>query len=119
MGLPDDARTRLAKVCGLLASDQDGERAAAALLATRLLRSHGLSWADLLTPAASPPPAAPAAAQATPMHAALAEWALRTPEHLTPWERSFLADIRARRRLTPRQASVLAEIVRELRERAA
>jgi hypothetical protein len=39
---------RLAKVCGMLASDKDGERAAAALLATQILQSFGVGWVDLV-----------------------------------------------------------------------
>jgi hypothetical protein len=38
---------RFRKVVGLLASDHDGERAAAALKATAMLRAAGRSWADI------------------------------------------------------------------------
>ena len=41
----DSARFR--KVCGLLASSHDGERAAAALKATAMLRAAGMSWAQV------------------------------------------------------------------------
>lgn len=39
---------RLSKICALLASPFDGERAVAALKATQLLEDHGLRWADLV-----------------------------------------------------------------------
>ncbi|MDX2104737.1 MAG: hypothetical protein EAZ99_18890 [Alphaproteobacteria bacterium] len=41
-------RERLAKLLGLLASDQEGEVQAAARAITRLVRDSGLSWDDLL-----------------------------------------------------------------------
>ena len=42
------------KVAGLLGSDHDGERAAAALKATTMLRAAGRSWADVTIGAWSP-----------------------------------------------------------------
>lgn len=42
-----EALARFRKICGLLGSAHDGERAAAALKATELLRQHGLGWADV------------------------------------------------------------------------
>jgi hypothetical protein len=39
---------KLAKILGLLGSDQMGERAAAALLATKMLKEANKSWYDLL-----------------------------------------------------------------------
>jgi hypothetical protein len=43
--------TRLIRILGMLGSDHDGERAAAALAADRLVRGSGCSWSDLLAPA--------------------------------------------------------------------
>lgn len=114
--------TRLAKICGLLGSDQDGERSAAAWQATKLLRSQGLTWTDVFTPAL-PPPSRPQPRPAyqhptyhTPVavHVAKAEWAQRFPDRLTPWEAKFLADLRLRRSLTPKQASVLDGILAKM-----
>jgi hypothetical protein len=42
--------TKLINILGLLGSDHDGERAAAALAAHRFVTSNGHSWAALLTP---------------------------------------------------------------------
>jgi hypothetical protein len=39
---------KLAKILGLLGSDQMGERAAAGLLATKLLKEANKSWYDVL-----------------------------------------------------------------------
>jgi len=41
-------KARLIKLLGMLGSDHDGERASAALLATRMLKEAGLVWADLV-----------------------------------------------------------------------
>lgn len=38
---------RFRKVCGLLGSEHEGERAAAAVMATRFLKNNGKTWADV------------------------------------------------------------------------
>jgi hypothetical protein len=111
--LPPDAAAKLSKICGLLGSDQDGERSAAAHQATRLLRSHGLTWADVIAPAR--PAAAPRRATYGPPHVAAAAAALRHVERLTAWEVTFLRDITRRNRFSPKQAAALTEIVQKLR----
>ena len=45
-------RVKLIRILGLLGSDQDGERASAALAAHRLVTASGKSWAELLQPPA-------------------------------------------------------------------
>lgn len=52
-------RNKLVKVCARFASEHDGERAAAALLAHRLLAGAGLSWEAVIASglAAAPDPA--------------------------------------------------------------
>ena len=74
--LPPATATRLAKVCGLLGSDHDGERASAAYQATKILRAAGMTWADIVAPArpAAPPPRSP---NYGPPHAAAATAALQ------------------------------------------
>jgi hypothetical protein len=44
------AADRLAKFCSMFGSDHDGERAAAAAKADRLIRQHGLTWRQILLP---------------------------------------------------------------------
>ena len=39
---------RLVKLLGMLGSNHDGERAAAALKANALVRDHGLVWSDII-----------------------------------------------------------------------
>lgn len=43
----DDALAHLRKLCGLLGSEHDGERATAARKATEFLRTQGLTWQDI------------------------------------------------------------------------
>ena len=54
-------RQRLARVCGLLGSDHDGEALVAARQAEKIRKKVGLTWEELLVPsirqrAADPPP---------------------------------------------------------------
>ena len=59
---------RFRKLCGMLGSEHDGERAAAALKATELLKQSGTSWGEVgigKVPVASPGPSSSA------LHAAL------------------------------------------------
>jgi hypothetical protein len=41
---------RLRKLCGMLGSDHDGERAAAARAADKLVRGLGLTWHQVIAP---------------------------------------------------------------------
>lgn len=116
-GLDPSVAAKLRKVCGMLGSEHDGERAAAAAKASMLLRAHGWSWADVFTPAAlvavrpEPPP--------TP-HAAVARAALERAAHLDAWQRDFLESIgRQRRPLSVKQRAALDGILRQLRRRGA
>jgi hypothetical protein len=49
--LPAACRPKFAKLLGLLGSDHQGERDAAALAAHRLVMRAGLSWEQIITPA--------------------------------------------------------------------
>jgi hypothetical protein len=46
--LPQGIKQRLAKVCGMLGSAHAGERAAAAKMATDILRKAGMRWEDIV-----------------------------------------------------------------------
>jgi hypothetical protein len=50
MAIDPRDKERLIRILRLLNSDQVGERAAAALAASRLLESLGLNWEDVLSP---------------------------------------------------------------------
>ncbi len=112
--LPAPTADRLAKVCGLLASSHDGERAAAAAKASEMLRAAGWSWRDLVERGAKPAP--PAAAQHQPCgdHRARAARLLAGARTLDRWERDFLASIGRRAApLTEKQEAVLARLERD------
>jgi hypothetical protein len=107
--LPPAVAELLARICGMMGSDHDGERAAAALQASRLLQRHGLTWRDVLLPPAatySPP---------QPPHVAAAERVLRQANHLNDWEVGFLRGIMAQPSLSPKQAVRLDHIICKLR----
>src|SRR4051794_29275256 len=74
---------RLAKLLGRFGSDFDGERATAARMADQLVRSSGLSWADVLgvADADDTPPTG---------HRELAAWLLRRLPDLSERDRQFL-----------------------------
>jgi hypothetical protein len=116
-GIDPQTAGKLVKICGLLASDQAGERAAAALKASRLLLNAGATWQDVIAPqCVTPSQANRQPSGFTSGHAALAAWALCFRADLTTWECGFLTDIRRRRSLTPKQAAILQRIVTELRQ---
>ena len=104
---------RLAKIVGLLGSDQPGEVCNAASAATRLLRDNGMTWEALIL---RPPVASPAADPASPprpqsgWRGAVATCQAR-PELLTRWERGFLDGLAQRRTLTAKQAIILARLI--------
>ena len=50
---------RLARVCGLLGSEHDGEALAAARQAEKIRKRMGLTWAELLVPSIRPRAADP------------------------------------------------------------
>ena len=112
-------RTKLVHILARLASDYDGERAAAGLLASRLLDAKGLTWdalivGGLLYPQSPFPPHSPQ--QSWQGWLGEAHLCLSRPEVLTSWEYSFVVGLRDRRKLpTPRQLEVLAGIVAKIR----
>lgn len=103
--LSDSERTRLAKLLGMLGSDHDGERAAAALAASRFVRARGVTWPQVLRP--------PAVEKPLPELGAWRQTAARCLERrdlLRPWEIRFLSDLPGFRRLSVKQRYVLQEI---------
>ena len=86
---------RLANILERCGSDHDGERAAAALLASKMVRGHGLRWADIVTPStpSAPTPSAPISE--------LRPWLLAS-DRLTTKERIFVRALRDHWELTPK-----------------
>jgi hypothetical protein len=138
--LPDQARPidrgRLVKLLGMLGSDHEGERVNAGMLADRLVRDAGITWAEIvngsdiaiqavrrllaendelraelaqLRAVAIIPSAQPwrDADDADDAIEALLLWRA----HLNEWEQGFLSSLlRRRRRLTEKQYAALARI---------
>jgi hypothetical protein len=91
----------------MLGSAHDGERANAARLAAELVRTHGLTWDDVIGKS-------PARQQigVTPDWTEFASAALRS-DVLSPWERGFCHSILAKwagRELTEKQLATLERI---------
>ena len=107
-------RAKLARILGMMGSDHVGERAAAALKASDLLRQRGLTWLDVLSGGEPPRP------QASPYppprgFAADAQACLRQPDLFTAWEREFLSSVSGRRRLSTKQLTILAQLTERVR----
>lgn len=119
MALNPDDRRRLAGVLARLSSDHAGEREAAALLATRLVRDRNVSWLDVL----EPEPLGHRPAAADPRHNADlgSDLALcqRHIGRLTVWEHEFVWSVARMRRQSPGQSRKLAEIADALRRSGA
>lgn len=136
-GLTPTQRARLVKICGRLGSDHDGERAAAALLASRLLTEAGLDWERVLQTPASDPFRTPiedhdfmAEMRAARERAARNPWGRpgQHPDLRFLWENSdyLTGDERvalsqkvnaARSDLTPRQAKLVAFLLEQVKLR--
>jgi hypothetical protein len=95
---------KLAKLCGLFGSDHDGERAAAAQMADKLVKQHGLRWSDVISISRRVAIAAPISS------ADKIAFALRNIAALSIWERRFLYSVNGRRTLSPKQLAVLEQI---------
>lgn len=126
--LENAARARLANICARLGSDFEGERAAAALLATKLLKKHGATWSSALT---APEPKIiyhdrdPVAAYLGVLKNIGDGWdalsvIARYPEvQKTAWVREFVADLLRRQgrqsRLSDKQRRVISELFDQVR----
>ena len=115
--LPPGDRRKLVGVLGMLGSDAVGERAAAVLLATRMVKAHGLVWDDLIGPA----PAQQHQQQAAPRPRAddggdLA-LCIRHLGVVNAWEAGFVRSVQRSRKRSARQLEILAGIAGGLRAR--
>ncbi len=101
---------KLAKLCGLFGSDHLGERAAAAQMADKIVREHGLTWSAVI----SPPPKAISTSSASVEEQI--DFALNHEDMLNAWEWGFLNGIRGRQFLTDKQLAKLGKIVAKVSE---
>jgi hypothetical protein len=104
MTLPLDPRAgqRLAKLCGMFGSSHVGERASAAAMADKLVRSLGLTWPQIIV---------------ANNRASISEqvaFATANLGALNAWEFNFVSSIKDRHRLSERQLNVLKEIIAKI-----
>ncbi len=104
-------RRRLIGVLGRLGSNHDGERAAAGLLADRMIRSAGLSWDLVVLVSAAPSPAP----STSPSWRTDLQICQRHVSFLRPWEQTFVTGLAGRTSLSPKQRTILSEIADALR----
>jgi hypothetical protein len=108
----------------LLASNHDGERAAAGAMAAQMIRDRGIDWESIISDghASMPLPASfqpRVATVATATLLPLIQFLSGRRTLMTVRQGEFFTSIRQRRRLTPRQVEVLRDIVRQVAEREA
>lgn len=108
--LTPDEQTRLISILGMLGSDFAGERAAAELLATRLLKDHGLRWKDVI--GGPPRHEKPRMADYSSRDLGLC---LRHLTSVAEWEQEFCRSLAMRPRLSPKQVEVVQKIAAKLR----
>ena len=108
---------KLVKVLGMLGSVHDGEVAAAGRRADAMVKGTGLSWDEVITPAAPAlvPPRRPQRRWHRPTSPSdTAALCLQWPEVLTDWETNFCRSIVGRRRISAKQTVVLERIARKV-----
>lgn len=111
MAMSPSELTRLAHILGLLGSDHQGERDAAALAADRLVRGRGLEWSQLL----APKPAAPLPPPASGNVEADLRVCRTYARLLNEWERGFLRGLKPGRALSEKQQRILSGMARKVR----
>lgn len=110
--LPAEARTKLAKLLGMLGSDHAGERDNAAMAAHRLVTQAGLTWRQVVTP----PPVEKRLPELGTWRQTVAA-CLARPGSIRPWEVGFLRDLPAFPRLSVKQRYILKEIAARVLDR--
>jgi len=100
-----DTRTaeRLAKICGMLGSNHEGERASAASLADKFVRDLGLTWRDIIF------------RQTNSDLGEKIRVALANLDALSMWERGFVYTVHGKCWLSPEQLELLDQIVDKAR----
>lgn len=118
--LSEDALDRFIRLAGMLGSDHAGERAVAALKATELLKTHRLTWAEVLEPlrALSKPERRRGPQEQPAAWREAVRFCLKHANRLTEWERRFLGSLERRRFVSQKQRDVLASILEKIAETA-
>lgn len=110
-------RTKLVRMLGMLGSEFEGERAAAALKADKLVRSRGLTWEALLDAPPPRPRSSWSYTQPPPLPRDDTDLAVcgRGFHLLTEWEIDFVTNCSRRAAVSEKQAEVLARVADRLR----
>lgn len=115
---PHDAE-RLARICGKFGSDSANERAVAAEMANRMVRKLGVTWHGVLTPKLADQRKESEKRSRAGVTLDMVDDLLSSAV-LTPWEASFLQNIRDTiDTLSKKQARKVLEIRRDTQRRAA
>jgi hypothetical protein len=104
---------RLAKLLGMLGSDHAGERAAAGLKASELLKANRLTWRDVVAIAAGGADKSVSTEQEDDI-ADKIRFAVERIDLLNSWERGFITSIQGRTYLSDKQERKLDEILDKL-----
>ncbi|MGH9553466.1 MAG: hypothetical protein ACRD3W_29055, partial [Terriglobales bacterium] len=113
-----DQLNKLIKLLGMLGSAHAGERAAAGLKATELLRSLDMSWEDVILPQQKMLIGPKEPKDRTGIGTKLA--LLRDNiDQLSKWERKFVRSLSRFHRLSPKQIAVVDRLADGLERRAA
>ena|SRR5215211_6431774 len=108
------AQVRLVKLCGMLGSEHDGERAAAAMKADQLLREHGLRWSDAIRLTPHKPTHAPEPDDDVGDWRAVCRACQRHAARLSDWELGFLRSLETFAEPSAKQLSCLDRIARKV-----
>jgi hypothetical protein len=111
---------KLVKICGMLGSAYDGERAAAALMATQIINDLDLSWEDVIVSAFSLKPQPKVIeydGRGAGWHVTYCAWLLNNKIlDMSSWEVQFIQDLHIRYgslKLTKKQSVVFVRIVKK------
>jgi hypothetical protein len=96
----------------MLGSAFDGERAAAALLISRMVNERGVAWEQLLAPAGAPFDPFPDDWREA------AQRAAQFPDLITAWEIEFLEKLGAFPRISIKQRRILNGIIEKINARS-
>jgi hypothetical protein len=124
MKLSPELRTRLVRLCGMLGSDFDGERASAGLLANRLIKSLDLTWEDVIrqvveTKQQQRPPWEEQQQDQDLPPSTKAKFCLDSGLMWNAWEMQFLQDMLYRSRCSEKQKAVLDRLHDKAKAKAA
>lgn len=109
--MPPEVFDKFAKVLGLLGSDQAGERASAAKIATAILRQCKMTWEDIARKLQqSQAPSSDFREGFQSLHFERVNELLAMREYLTGWEVNFLTSIKFRPSLSRKQDETLTRI---------